>query len=93
MKKLILLAALLLSPLSMLSQNATIEHPWKGARVAFIGDSITDPGAVPDNHDWTGRDDIHYWGYLQKWLGIRPFVYGVSGRQWNDVVNQAEQLR
>ena len=40
MKKLILLAALLLSPLSMLSQNATIEHPWKGARVAFIGDSI-----------------------------------------------------
>lgn len=55
MKKLILLAALLLSPLSMLSQNATIEHPWKGARVAFIGDSITDPGAVPDNHDWTGR--------------------------------------
>lgn len=93
MKKLILLAALLLSPLSMLSQNATIEHPWKGARVAFVGDSITDPGAVPDNHDWTGRDDIHYWGYLQKWLGIRPFVYGVSGRQWNDVVNQAEQLR
>lgn len=60
----------------------------EGGESGFIGDSITDPGAVPDNHDWTGRDDIHYWGYLQKWLGIRPFVYGVSGRQWNDVVNR-----
>lgn len=92
MKKLVLLAASILLPLSLLSQNATITHPWQGATVAFFGDSITDPGFVPDKHDWTGRSDTHYWGYLQEWLGIRPLVYGVSGRKWDDVGNQAEQL-
>ncbi len=92
MKRLVLLAASLLMPLSLLSQNATITHPWQGATVAFFGDSITDPGSVPDRHDWTGRSDTHYWGYLQEWLGIKPLVYGVSGRKWDDVGNQAEQL-
>ena len=87
-----MLAASLLLPLSLFSQNAVITHPWQGATVAFFGDSITDPGSVPDKHDWTGRDDIHYWGYLQEWLGIKPLVYGVSGRKWDDVGNQAEQL-
>ena len=92
MKRLVLLAASILMPLSLLSQNATITHPWQGATVAFFGDSITDPGSVPDRHDWTGRSDTHYWGYLQEWLGIKPLVYGVSGRKWDDVGNQAEQL-
>ncbi len=91
MRKIIVIAAILLLPLHLLSQNV-VEHPWKGARVAFLGDSITDPGYVPENHDWTGREDIHYWGYLQKWLGIKPLVYGVSGRKWDDVGNQARQL-
>ena len=75
-------------------------HPWKGARVAFLGDSITDPNVTPGSHrdtpsghDWTGIKDNHYWGYLQKWLGIKPLVYGVNGRQWDDVLNQAEQLK
>lgn len=30
---------------------------------------------------------------MEEWLGITPFVYGVSGRQWNDVPRQAEQLK
>jgi len=92
MKRLVLLAASILLPLSLLSQNTAIKHPWQGATVAFFGDSITDPGFVPDKHDWTGRSDTHYWGYLQEWLGIKPLVYGVSGRKWDDVGNQAEQL-
>lgn len=92
MKKSALLAASILLPLSLLSQNTTITHPWQGATVAFFGDSITDPGSVPDKHDWTGRGDAHYWGYLQEWLGVKPLVYGVSGRKWDDVGNQAEQL-
>ncbi len=91
MRKIMFIAAILLLPLPLFSQNC-VEHPWKGATVAFLGDSITDPGYVPENHDWTGREDIHYWGYLQKWLGIKPLVYGVSGRKWDDVGNQAEQL-
>ena len=92
MKKSALLAASILLPLSLLSQNTTITHPWQGATVAFFGDSITDPGSVPDKHDWTGHGDAHYWGYLQEWLGVKPLVYGVSGRKWDDVGNQAEQL-
>lgn len=33
-----------------------------------------------------------YWAYLQQWLGITPYVYGISGRQWDDVPRQAEKL-
>lgn len=94
MKKMMIIAVLSLLPLSVFAQSGdTFTHPWKGATVAFFGDSITDPGSVPENHDWTGRQDTHYWGYLQEWLGIKPLVYGVSGRKWDDVGNQAERLK
>ena len=76
------------------------QHPWQGARVAFFGDSITDsrvvpsnPSPIPSGHDWTGIPDTHYWGYLQEWLGIHPFVYGVNGRQWDDIPDQARRLK
>lgn len=63
-----------------------IHHPWHGKRVGYLGDSITDPK--------NNSKDIKkkYWGYLQEWLGITPYVYGVSGRQWNDIPRQAERL-
>ena len=48
---------------------------------------------MKENHDWTGFSDTHFWGYLQEWLGIKPLVYGVSGRKWDDVPNQANQLK
>ena len=59
-------------------------HPWKGKRVAYFGDSITDPR--------NSGSKKKYWGFLQDWLGITPYVYGVSGRQWNDVKRQADLL-
>lgn len=64
-----------------------VRHPWHGKRVGYIGDSITDPR--------NNSDDIKkkYWGFLQDWLGITPYVYGVSGRQWNDVPRQADKLK
>lgn len=64
-----------------------IRHPWHGLRVGYLGDSITDPR--------NNSNDIKkkYWGFLQDWLGITPYVYGVSGRQWNDVPRQAEELK
>ena len=61
------------------------EHPWKKKRVAYFGDSITDPR--------NEASDKKYWSLLQDWLGIEPFVYGISGRQWNDIPRQAEQLK
>ena len=88
-----MLALLLTLQFSAFSQDGNFSHPWKGATVAFFGDSITDPGSVKENHDWTGFSDTHFWGYLQEWLGIKPLVYGVSGRKWDDVPNQANQLK
>ncbi|MBQ6253474.1 MAG: SGNH/GDSL hydrolase family protein [Bacteroidales bacterium] len=98
MKKALLFLAVLI-PAALFSQN-TFVHPWQGARVAFFGDSITDsrvvpanPAPIPEGHDWTGIADSHYWGRLQEWLGIHPLVYGVNGRQWDDIVRQAETLK
>ena len=62
----------------------TASHPWEGKRVAFLGDSITDPLVLPH--------DTHYWGYLQQWLKIDAYVYGISGHQWKDLLGQAERL-
>ncbi|MGM9760552.1 MAG: SGNH/GDSL hydrolase family protein [Parabacteroides sp.] len=60
-------------------------HPWYGKRVGYIGDSITDPNCYGDNIR-------KYWQYLEEWLHITPYVYAVSGRQWDDVPHQSEQL-
>lgn len=63
-----------------------IRHPWYGKKVGYIGDSITDPNCYGDNIK-------KYWDFLKEWLDITPYVYGVGGRQWNDVPRQAEQLK
>ena len=63
----------------------TFTHPWSGKRVAYFGDSITDPG--------TKGSETKFWGFLQEWLQITPLVYGVGGRQWNDIPRQANKLR
>ena len=68
------------------NNNRSIQHPWQGKRVGYIGDSITDPNCY-------GNKIKKYWDFLQEWLGITPYVYGISGRQWNDVPRQAEQLK
>jgi len=62
-----------------------IQHPWQGKRVGFIGDSLTDPNSY-------GNKIKKYWSFLQEWLDIEPYVYGVSGRQWDNVPAQAKQL-
>ena len=62
-----------------------LQHPWKGKKVAYFGDSITDPNIKASK--------VKYWGFLQDWLGITPYVYGVSGRQWNDIPRQADKLQ
>lgn len=64
---------------------AYVRHPWYGKRVGYIGDSITDPNCF-------GTDIRKYWEFLKDWLAITPYVYGVSGRQWDDVPRQTEKL-
>jgi lysophospholipase L1-like esterase len=57
---------------------------WNGKRVAYLGDSMTQPSK-------NGTNKI-YWEYLSEWLGITPFVYGISGHQWTNIYNQAVKL-
>ncbi len=78
----ILLAVLLTVPAMPVMK---LQHPWQGKRVAYLGDSITDPK--------NNASKKHYWNFLEEWLSITPFVYAVSGRQWNDIPHQAEQLK
>ena len=62
-----------------------IIHPWQNKTVAYFGDSITDPNNMAANHK--------FWNFLQDWLGINPYVYAVSGREWNDIPHQTDQLK
>lgn len=60
-------------------------HPWQGKRVAYFGDSISDPNSKASENK--------FWNFLEQWLGIKPFVYAVSGRQWDDIPRQANKLQ
>lgn len=57
---------------------------WHGKRVAYLGDSMTQKSAK-------GTNKI-YWEYLSEWLGIKSFVYGISGNQWDGIYRQALKL-
>lgn len=76
-----ILFAMLMLPVS--AQNSVV-HPWQGKRVAYFGDSITDPRNKAASRK--------YWTLLQEWLGITPYVYAVSGRQWDDIPRQTDAL-
>jgi lysophospholipase L1-like esterase len=66
------------------SSSVYVEHPWAGGRIAYIGDSITSAGNTAST--------TKYWGFLERWLGTTSYVYAKSGREWNDVLNQAGKL-
>ena len=85
MKRLLLSLAFIICHLSSSwAQPSTVVHPWQGKHVAYFGDSITDPRNKAAKKK--------YWGWLADWLDITPFVYGVSGRQWDDIPRQTAQL-
>ena len=61
------------------------KNQWKGKKVAYLGDSITDK-----IHVGTTKN---YWQYLQELLGIEPLVYGINGYQWDGILEQAKKLK
>lgn len=65
--------------------QTVFSHPWAHKRVAYFGDSITDPK--------NDGSKLKYWNFLQDWLDITPLIYGRSGRQWNDIPRQANLLQ
>lgn len=85
MKKAVLsLAVICFTLLQSSAQQLMFPHPWQGKKVAYFGDSITDP-----NNNGSKKK---YWHFLQEWLGITPYVYAISGRQWNDIPRQTDEL-
>jgi len=57
---------------------------WSGKKIAFLGDSMTQK---------RDSSNIIYWEYLTEFMGIEPFVYGISGKQWDGIYKQAQQLK
>lgn len=62
----------------------TVDSQWKGKKVAFLGDSITDKKRI-------GTKKC-YWEFLSELLGIEAYSYGINGNQMNGLLNQAKQL-
>lgn len=67
------------------SQPFYLNYSWLKAKVAYLGDSITDKNRV-------GTKKV-YWEFLQEWLGIESHVFAKSGHTWRDLVKQAEDLK
>lgn len=60
------------------------KNQWKGKKVAFLGDSITDK-----QHVGTTKC---YWEYLAELLGLEAFSYGINGNRMDGLLAQAERL-
>ena len=73
-----------ISAITIKDSEKTLNSQWNQKRVAYLGDSMTqkpiDGSSV-------------YWEYLAELLGIEPFVYGISGHQWDDIYDQAVKLK
>ena len=87
MKNLVIIVAAFCLVLPVAAKpKAEIKSQWRGARVAYLGDSITDKRQVEK-----GQNDT-YWVYLESLLGIEPYVYGISGDQWSHIPAQTDKL-
>lgn len=87
MKRLAIIVAMLCLTLPVVAKpKAEIKSQWRGVRVAYLGDSITDKRQVEKGQNET------YWSYLEGILGIESFVYGISGHQWSQIPGQTDKL-
>ena len=87
MRRIALVIAILCFALPAVAKQKTeIKSQWQGARVAYLGDSITDKRQVEK-----GMNDT-YWVYLETLLGTKSFVYGISGHEWKHIPGQTDKL-
>ena len=87
MRKLAVVIAILCLALPVVAKpKAEIKSQWQGARVAYLGDSITDKKQVAK-----GLNDT-YWLYLESLLGTESYVYGISGHEWSHIPGQTDKL-
>lgn len=66
------------------TEDINLSTPWKGKKVAFLGDSMTDP-----KNKSTKK---HYWKYLETLMGIEPHVYARSGYKWDGIYKKAVEM-
>ena len=66
------------------NHTALENSQWKGKRVAFLGDSITDKKRI-------GTTKC-YWEYLAEWLHFTPYVYAINGNRMDGILRQAQRL-
>lgn len=62
----------------------TLQHPWTGKKVLFIGDSIS------DSRD--SNPGKHYYDHLSDWLGLTAYVPAISGLEMSHVAESAAPL-
>lgn len=60
-------------------------HPWYGKRIAYIGDSVTDPNLRKEGMK-------HYWALLSEWLQATPLVYATSGHTLENGLKSLDRL-
>ena len=87
MKRLaIIIAMLCIASPAMAKSKPEIKSQWQGARVAYLGDSITDKSQIEKGQNET------YWSYLEDILGTVSYVYGISGHRWSQIPGQTNKL-
>ena len=85
MKRQLMLVTLLLAMFAAPAcSQKTFTHPWQGKKIAYFGDSITDPRVKAGTKKW--------WSLLSEWLDATSYCYAISGRQWNDIPRQTQAL-
>lgn len=84
-KKTMIIAIMLLCSLGSFAQAGLGDSQWKGKRVVFFGDSITDTSRIGTTKN--------YWKYLEEYMGIIPLVYGKNGNQSCDILTQMEKMK
>lgn len=72
------------SPYPVNPAHVTRGTQWYGKRVAYLGDSMTDP------RNKSAR--LHFWNYLDSLMGMKPEVFARSGYRWNGIYNKAVEL-
>lgn len=86
MKQIVAIILLMMASFQMSAQQTSpVQHDWRGRRVAYFGDSITDPNVKTTQK--------RYWELLADWLNITSYCYAVSGRQWDDIPRQTQKLK
>lgn len=72
-------------PVDVPEADIDLSTPWCGKRVAYLGDSMTDPK--------NNSSKAHYWDYLTTLSGIEPEVFARSGFEWGGIYTKAEELK